>query len=91
MKIREARCSCGQLRITCRGEPAIVALCHCRECQRRTGSAYGVAAFFAREAVAVSWDHAYYDALPIAAFASCIISARPAAARSSGSRLTGRR
>jgi hypothetical protein len=61
MKIREACCSCGQLRVTCRGEPAIVALCHCRECQRRTGSAYGVAAFFAREAVAVSGDHADYD------------------------------
>lgn len=26
----------------------MVALCHCRDCQRRTGSTYGVAAFFAR-------------------------------------------
>jgi hypothetical protein len=26
----------------------MVAVCHCRDCQRRTGSTYGVAAFFAR-------------------------------------------
>lgn len=60
MKTREARCSCGGLRVTCRGEPASVALCHCRECQRRTGSAYGVAAFFPREAVVVSGAYADY-------------------------------
>jgi len=61
MRIREARCSCGQLRVTCQGEPAIVALCHCRECQMRTGSAYGVAAFFAREAIVTSGRYMDYD------------------------------
>lgn len=61
MRTREARCSCGGLRVTCRGEPALVALCHCRECQRRTGSAYGVAAFFARGAVTVSGPYADHD------------------------------
>jgi len=48
MKSRTASCACGQLRIVCRGEPQIVALCHCLECQRRTGSTYGIAAFFPR-------------------------------------------
>ncbi|UFN50776.1 GFA family protein [Roseomonas sp. OT10] len=43
---RTARCACGQLRIDCRGEPERVSLCHCLACQRRTGSAFGVAAFF---------------------------------------------
>lgn len=61
MSTREARCSCGQLRIACRGEPALVALCHCRECQRRTGSTYGVAAFFAREQVEMSGRYADYE------------------------------
>lgn len=28
-----------------------MSLCHCLECQRRTGSTYGIAAFFARDAV----------------------------------------
>ena len=43
---RIASCSCGQLRIRCDGEPTKVSLCHCLECQRRTGSAFGIAAFF---------------------------------------------
>ena len=54
MRIRQASCACGQLHLECRGEPASVALCHCRDCQRRTGSAYGVAAFFSRGAITVS-------------------------------------
>lgn len=61
MTSREASCSCGQLRVTCRGEPALVALCHCSACQKRTGSAFGVAAFFARETVLVSGSYADYD------------------------------
>ncbi|PAY03602.1 aldehyde-activating protein [Bradyrhizobium sp. UFLA03-84] len=45
---RLATCACGQLRVTCHGEPATVALCHCLDCQKRTGSTYGIAAFFGR-------------------------------------------
>jgi hypothetical protein len=33
------------------GEPTTVSLCHCLECQRRTGSTFGIAAFFPRENV----------------------------------------
>jgi hypothetical protein len=51
MRARTASCACGQLRITCLGEPQKVSLCHCLDCQRRTGSTYGVAAFFLREEV----------------------------------------
>lgn len=49
--VREAACACGQLGIACRGEPAKVSLCHCLDCQRRTGSTYGIAAFYERDAV----------------------------------------
>lgn len=42
--LRTASCSCGQLRVTCDGEPLRVSLCHCLECQKRTGSLFGVAA-----------------------------------------------
>ena len=45
-KIREASCSCGQLRIRCTGEPVRVSVCHCLACQKRTGSAFGVQARF---------------------------------------------
>jgi hypothetical protein len=61
MRIREAQCSCGQLRVACSGEPALVSLCHCRDCQRRTGSAYGVAAFFPRGDISVSGRFSDYE------------------------------
>lgn len=48
MTSRTASCCCGQLRVTCHGEPRLVSLCHCEDCQRRTGSTYGIAAFFQR-------------------------------------------
>ena len=56
MITRQASCSCGQLLVTCEGEPRRVSLCHCLECQRRTGSAFGIAAFFTREALAITGD-----------------------------------
>ncbi len=54
--IRTAACSCGQLNLQCRGEPTSVSLCHCRDCQRRTGSAFGIAAFFPAMAVEVDGE-----------------------------------
>jgi len=51
MKKRVATCACGQFRVSCTGDPVSVALCHCLDCQKRTGSVYGIAAFFAREHV----------------------------------------
>ena len=48
---REAHCCCGQLRLTCEGEPVRIAICHCIECQRRTGSVFGTAARFPRAQV----------------------------------------
>lgn len=50
---RRAACSCGKLRIACEGEPVRVGICHCLACQRRTGSAFGVQARFARDRVTV--------------------------------------
>ena len=49
--MRTASCACGQLKISCTGEPRLVAQCHCLDCQRRTGSVFGLAAFFARDGV----------------------------------------
>ncbi|MGO8353668.1 GFA family protein [Rhizobium ruizarguesonis] len=43
---RAASCSCGQLSIIADGEPVKISVCHCRACQCRTGSAFGVAVFF---------------------------------------------
>jgi hypothetical protein len=35
-------CLCGQLRYSAIAEPAIVAVCHCKSCQRQTGAAFGL-------------------------------------------------
>ncbi|HEX8164253.1 MAG TPA: GFA family protein [Beijerinckiaceae bacterium] len=43
---RVATCACGQLQVTLEGDPTQVLACNCRECQRRTGSVFGVSAYF---------------------------------------------
>ncbi|MGH6929236.1 MAG: GFA family protein, partial [Dongiaceae bacterium] len=52
VRARLASCSCGQLRLTCTGEPVRISLCYCLECQRRTGSVFGMQARFPRAQVA---------------------------------------
>jgi hypothetical protein len=47
MSYRHARCLCGQLSVTLGGDPFVVLLCNCTDCQRRSGSIYGVGAYFA--------------------------------------------
>jgi hypothetical protein len=51
MTSRVASCSCGQLRATCEGEPVRISICHCLECQKRTGSVFATQARFPRERV----------------------------------------
>jgi hypothetical protein len=51
-KQRTATCACGQFRITLSGEPQMISSCHCLACQRRTGTMFGVQAFFKQEQVA---------------------------------------
>ncbi|NGY03806.1 GFA family protein [Solimonas terrae] len=51
MDARSAGCHCGQLELACAGEPKRVSMCHCIECQRRTGSAFSVAVFYERQKV----------------------------------------
>ncbi len=51
-KQREARCACGQLKVRVAGDPQRVSSCHCLACQRRTGTLFGVQAFFKNEQIA---------------------------------------
>lgn len=46
-----AICACGQASISVLGQPAIHGVCHCTNCKRRTGSAFGISAYFERQAV----------------------------------------
>jgi hypothetical protein len=53
MTTRRASCACGQLRVACEGEPVRISMCHCLECQRRTGSIFGVQARWPTDSVAI--------------------------------------
>jgi hypothetical protein len=43
---RTATCCCGQSTIEVEGEPKIHLVCNCNDCKKRTGSAFGVSAYF---------------------------------------------
>ena len=51
MATRSACCHCGALVLECEDEPRKVSICPRLDCQRRTGSAFGVAVFYERERV----------------------------------------
>lgn len=48
---REARCMCGQLSIKVQGDPSVCLVCNCNNCQRRTGSVFGVGAYFLHDQI----------------------------------------
>ena len=57
-----ASCRCGQLKATASGEPVRVSVCHCLDCQKRTGSAFSAQARWPEEQVKIegnskSWTH----------------------------------
>ncbi|HVN02622.1 MAG TPA: GFA family protein [Caulobacteraceae bacterium] len=47
-----ARCCCQACEIAVEGEPVLNAICHCDNCKRRTGSAFGWSAYFPDDQVA---------------------------------------
>jgi hypothetical protein len=53
----EASCQCGQLSATVADDTrSYTVLCHCTDCQRRSGSPYGVIGYFRREAVKINGE-----------------------------------
>ena len=48
---RTATCACGQASISVNSLPTMHGICHCTNCKRRTGSAFGVSAYFDRTSV----------------------------------------
>lgn len=54
MTTRTATCRCGQLSATCTGEPVRVSVCHCLDCQKRSGSAFSAQARWPAEQVAIA-------------------------------------
>lgn len=50
---RLATCRCGQLRASVSGDPVRVSVCHCLDCQKRSGSAFAVQARWPAAQVAI--------------------------------------
>lgn len=53
-------CACGAMRYKCEGEPALMLNCHCRDCQRATGTAYAPFAIFHKAKVSLSGEPRYH-------------------------------
>jgi hypothetical protein len=60
MTQRVATCVCGQLKVLCTGEPVRISMCHCLECQKRSGSPFGVQARFPQANVEVTGTFSTY-------------------------------
>jgi hypothetical protein len=50
----KAECQCGKLSAELPGPTPAVVACHCIDCQRRSGSPFGVLAYYAADQVAIS-------------------------------------
>ncbi|KST68251.1 GFA family protein [Mastigocoleus testarum] len=54
-------CLCGSVRYECSVEPITMGNCHCRDCQRVTGSGYASGMLVPRSAVTITGDVKYYE------------------------------
>ena len=53
LKCHEGGCLCGQVRYRTFGMPERAGVCHCRYCQTRTGSAFGISVYFEESQVTI--------------------------------------
>jgi len=61
MTERTGGCLCGAVRYRLTAEPVRSMLCHCKNCQRTSGSAVSTIALMARDAVAIDGETRTYD------------------------------
>lgn len=54
-------CTCGAVRYEVAGEPAVQGNCHCRHCQKSTGTAYSASLFFPIELIAITGATKSFD------------------------------
>jgi hypothetical protein len=60
---RTATCRCGKLSATCEGEPGRVSVCHCLECQKRSGSVFAIQARWPEADVTISGKSEVWERL----------------------------
>ena len=54
-------CACGAIRYECSAEPIVALNCHCRDCQRASGSAFCPVLYVPRTALTISGQSRYYE------------------------------
>ena len=74
---RTAQCLCGTFSVIVSAEPVMVNVCHCRDCQRRSGVPWTSNAYFPRETVRLNGPIRYIPERVTPALVSTTISARP--------------
>jgi hypothetical protein len=57
----KAQCQCGQLSVGLSGSPSAVVACHCIACQRRSGSPFGVVAYYPADQVSIAGEAKGYE------------------------------
>ena len=53
-------CACGAIHYECSADPIVMLNCHCRDCQRASGSAYAAVVAVPKSAVQVRGEPRYY-------------------------------
>ena len=56
-------CACGAVRYEFEGDPALMLNCHCRDCQRATGSAYAPVVVVPRNSLRMTGELRYHKAI----------------------------
>ncbi|MGR8929695.1 MAG: GFA family protein [Gammaproteobacteria bacterium] len=54
-------CLCGSVRYECDAQPVIQGNCHCKDCQKATGSAFAPTFFVPEEAITINGEVKYYS------------------------------
>ena len=54
-------CLCGAVRYKCDAQPIYQLYCHCRDCQRASGSAFAPVIFFRTEDFSIAGEVTYYQ------------------------------
>jgi len=55
--MRTATCRCGQLKVETEGEPERISVCHCLDCQKRSGSSFAAQARWPNEKVQIRGEY----------------------------------